>query len=196
MKYRLIIFASIFLVIVAWVKINHETFPAPPDNFTVQSKTVNLKFKISNMDLNSVELALNEGSGANNYFCVFELSDGWKTGNFGMVLKDMSESSLLKGNSGRKPDISRFEKSNNGEKINFYSFDQTLVKDDKGLTYVQMCYAGAAMPLIQSLKIEKPIRLPRHIAARFVNNGNIEFQAGSFGLDSKINGFWIPVKIL
>ena len=111
-------------------------------------------------------------------------------------MKLKSKKSLLKNNSGKKPDISHFEKSNNGEKINFYSFDQTLVQDDKGVSYIQMSYVGAPMPLIQSLKIEKPIRVPRHIAARFVNNGNIEFQAGNYGLDSKINGFWIPVKIL
>jgi len=196
MKYRLIILASILLVTVAWVKINRITYPAPPSNVNQQSKTVNLKFKVSNMDMNSVELALNEGSGANNFFCVFELSDDWVKGNLGMVLKDMSDKSLLKGNSGKKPDISQFEKSTNGEKLNFYSFDQTLVKDDKGVSYIQMVYVGAPIPLIQSLKIEKPIRLPRHIAARFVNNGNIEFQAGSYGLDTKINGFWIPVKIL
>lgn len=196
MKYRLIVLVSILLVTVAWVKMNRETYPAPPAIYSQQSKTVNLKFKVTNMDLNSVELALNEGNGPNNFFCIFELSDGWVKGNFGMVLKDMSEKSLLKNNPGKKPDISHFEKSNNGEKINFYSFDQTLVQDDKGVSYIQMSYVGEPMPLIQSLRIEKPIRLPRHIAARFVNNGNFEFQAGNYGLDSEINGFWIPVKIL
>jgi hypothetical protein len=195
MKYWLVFFGVIFMLSVAWVKINHVTYPEPPANFSVQSGTVNLKFKVNNMDLNSIELSLNQGSGTNNLYAVFELSDGWVTGNFGLVLKDMSNKSLLKGNSGKKPDISRFQKGNNGEKVSFYSFDQTLVKDENGISYIQMRYVGSPMPLIQSLTIEKSIQLPKHISARFVNNGNIEFQAGNYGLDTNIKGFWIPVKI-
>jgi len=196
MKKFLIIFSCIFLVTIAWVRINRETFPLPPAKYEVLSKTVTLKFKVSNSDLNSVELALNEGSGTNNLFVMFELSDGWINGNFGMVLKDMSEKSLFTGNSGRKPDISRFEKDNSGQRVNFYTFEQKLVKDENGANYIQMNYVGSPMLLIQSLKIEKPVKVPKNICARFGNQGNIEFQPGSFGLDSKINGFWIPVKIL
>ena len=196
MKYKLVVIALIFMVSVAWVKLNHVTYPAPPSNYSVLAKTVNLKFKITNTSPNRVEMGLNEGSGANNYFVVFELSDGWASGNFGLVLKDMSERSSVKGNPGNKPDISRFEKDNKGGKINFYSFDQTLVKDDKGNNFIQMSYVGPPMPLIQSLKIENNLKLPRHVSARFVNNQTIEFQAGNYGLDSSINGFWIPVKVL
>lgn len=195
MKRKLIFVGVIFLLTVAWVKLNHEVYPEPPANYSVTSEVVNLKFKVNNKDLGRVELALNEGNGPNNLFCLFELSDSWVKGNFGMTLKGMSETSLLKANSGSKPDISRFEKDNNGAKVNFYSFDQTLVKDDKGINYIQMTYVGPPMPLIESLKIEQPVRLPRNLAARFVNNSNIEFQAGTFGLDTKINGFWIPVRI-
>lgn len=195
MKPRLIFLLVILILPVAWIAINHETYPAPPSVYSVAANTVNLKFRINNSDLNSVELALNEGSGANNLFCVFELSEGWKTGNFGMVLKDMSETSLLKGNSGKKPDISLFEKDNSGKKVSVYSFDQTLVKDEKGAWYIQMQYVGSPMPLIRSLKVDKNLKLPRNLSARFVNNQSIEFLAGTYGLDSKINGFWIPVKI-
>ena len=196
MKRTLIFVGVIFLLTVAWVKMNNVVYPEPPANYSVSSEVVNLKFKVNNKDLKSVELSLNEGNGPNNLFCLFELSDSWVKGNFGMTLKGMSESNILKANSGSKPDISRFEKDNNGAKINFYSFDQTLVKDDKGVSYIQMCYVGPPMPLIESLKIEKPVRLPRNLSARFVNNSNIEFQAGTYGLDTKINGFWIPVSIL
>jgi hypothetical protein len=196
MHIRIILIGIVFLLLAAWIKINHEVFPEPPANYSLESKTVNLKFKVTNKDLNSVEMALNEGSGTNNLFVVFELSDGWVKGNFGLVLKSMSENSSFKSNTGKKPDISRFEKDNKGEKITFYSFDQTLVKDDKGVSYIQMIYAGSPMLLIQSLKVEKNFKLPRYLSARFVNNGDVEFQAGAYGLDSKINGFWIPVKIL
>jgi hypothetical protein len=58
-----------------------------------------------------------------------------------------------------------------------------------------MKYSGSPMPLIQSLNVEKNFVMPRHISARFVNRGNVEFIAGKYGLDPKINGFWIPVKI-
>jgi hypothetical protein len=195
MKKFVILLAVVFLVTIAWVRINRETYPLPPARYEVQSKTVTLKFKVSNADLNSVELALNEGSTTNNMFVMFELSDGWINGNFGLVLKDMSEKSNFSGNSGRKPDISRFEKDNSGNRVNFYTFEQVLVKDENGINYIQMRYTGAPMLLIQNLKIEKPVRVPRNISARFGNQGNIEFQPGSFGLDAKTNGFWIPVKI-
>lgn len=195
MKYKIVFAALIFFLLVAWIRINRETYTPPPLNYTEISKTVNLKFKVTNKDVNSVEMALNEGRGSNNLFVVFELFDGWYKGNLGLVLKDMSESSSLKSSSGKKADISKFEKDNKGEKINLYSFDQILVKDDKGESYIQMIYVGPDMPLIQSLKVEKNLKLPRHISARFVNNSNIEFLAGTYGLDPKINGFWIPVKV-
>jgi hypothetical protein len=195
MKYKLVISAFLLILLAAWIGINHKTFPPPPSNFSIASKTVNLKFKVTNKDMNSVEMALNEGQGSNNLYTLFELSDDWYKGNFSLVLKDMSANSLLRGNSGKQPDIQKFEKDNSGNKVTFYSFDQTLVKDNNGVSYIQMSYVGTPMPLIQSLRIEKNITLPRHISSRFVNNEDIEFQAGEYGIDSQINGFWIPVKI-
>lgn len=195
MKYNIFFIVVLFGISVAWIKINHENFPPPPENITKISKTVNLKFKIASKDLNSVELALNRGQGPNNLFVLFEMSDKWASGNFGMVLKNMSEKSTWKSSNKNKGDISRFEKSNTGKKVDVYSFDQTIVKDDKGVSYMQFIYVGDAMPLIESLKIENTIKLPRNIAARFVNNQDIELLPGSYGIDPKITGFWIPVNI-
>ena len=195
MKHKFLYAFLIVLMLAGWVAINRETFPPPPDNFEELSKTVNLRFKIINMDVNKVEMALNEGRGPNNLFVLFELSDDWVKGNFGLVVKNMSEKSNLQSKSGKKPDISRFEKDNRGQKVSFYTFDQTMVKSEDGTTYIQMKYSGPPMPLIQSLNVERNFVMPRHISARFVNRGNVEFIAGKYGLDPKINGFWIPVKI-
>lgn len=196
MKYKLGILTLLVLLLAGWIGINHKTFPPPPANFEEISKTVNLKFKVINKTTNSVEMALNEGQGSNNLYALFELSDDWYKGNFGLVLKNMSERASLRGNTEKQANIDKFEKDDSGNKVSFYSFDQTLVKDDKGATFMQMKYVGTSMPLIQSLKIENDISLPRNISARFVNNENIVFLSGEFGIDSNIKGFWIPVKLM
>ena len=195
MKYKVSILILLVLLLAGWIGVNHKTFPPPPDDYTEISKTVNLKFKVINKSVNSVEMALNEGQGSNNLYVLFELSDDWVKGNFGLVLKNMSDRASLRGSSDKGADIGKFEKDNRGNKVSFYSFDQTLVKDDKGDTYIQMKYVGTSMPLIQSLEVEKDFTLPRHISARFVNNENIVFLSGEYGLDSRLKGFWIPVKI-
>lgn len=195
MKNVLIVAVVLVLSLAAWVEINRETYPPPPDDVTGISKTVNLQFRVTNSDGDMVEMSLNQGGGPNNLVVLFALSDDWVKGRFGLKVKEMSEKSAFRGKSGKKPDIGRFEKDNKGQKVSTYSFDQMLVKDAKGVTYFQMRYAGSPMPLIQSLEIEKNFVMPRHISARFVNRGNIEFLAGEYGLDKKINGFWIPVNI-
>jgi nitrous oxide reductase accessory protein NosL len=195
MKRTLLFLVTAMFLLVSWIGINRETFPPPPENITKMAATVNLKFKVTNKDASSVEMALNEGRGPNNLVVLFDLSKDWYKGNFGLVLTDLSESSSFRGRSGKQADISRFEKDNSGKTVKFYSFEQTLVKDDNGESYIQMSYAGAPMPLIQSLEIKEDFPLPRHISARFVNKGNITFLAGKYGLDNAINGFWIPVKL-
>ncbi len=195
MKYNILFVAVIGLLAIAWVKTNEEHFPPPPESFTAISKTVNLKFKINAKDLNSVELALNRGQGPNNFYVSFDISDKWASGNFGLIIKDMSEESKVRESSRNKADFSRFEKDNSGKKVDVYSFDQTIVEDQKGTTYLQFKYVGSPMPLIQSLKIENNITLPRHIAARFANKQNIELLPGNYGIDKKIEGFWVPIKI-
>lgn len=195
MKYNILFVAVIGLLALAWVKTNEEHFPPPPETYTEISKTVNLKFRIGAKDLNSVELALNRGQGPNNFYVLFDMSDKWASGHFGLVLRDMSETSKLSNSSNKKGDFSKFEKDNSGKKVDVYSFDQTIVKDENGATFMQFKYVGAPMPLIQSLKVEKSITLPRNIAARFVNKQDIELLPGSYGIDAGISGFWIPINI-
>lgn len=195
MKYNIVFVVAISFLAIAWIKVNHKNFPPPPQVTTKISKTINLKFKIGSKDLNSVELSLNRGQGPNNLYVLFDLSNKWSSGNFGLILKDMSATSKLKNSSNKKADLSRFEVDNSGKKVDTYSFDQTIVSDEQGVTYMQFKYTGSSMPLIQSLTVEKNIKLPRHIAARFENKNDIELLAGSYGIDPKIAGFWIPVKI-
>ena len=195
MKRLLIISVVLVVGLIAWVNINKINFPPPPVLKSEISKTVKLNFRIGTMDLNTVELALNRGQGENNLFVHLTLSENWKKGQFGMVLKAMSEVSSVKGNSGKKADVGKFEKDNEGKKINSYPFENVLVEDDKGDTYLQMKYVGASMPMLESLTIEETIILPKSLSARFVNNKSVHLHTGTFGLDSKINGFWIPASI-
>ena len=188
------LFVFALVISLAWMRNDLDTLPLPPENTTELSKTVNLKFKVSNVSSNGVELALNEGGGPNSFYVLFDLSANWAKGDFGLVLNNMSEQSKIKGTSGPKADIGRFEKDNKGKNVQFYEFDQTLVKGEDGVTYMKMTYAGAPMPLIQSLKVAKDLVLPRHIAARFVNKNSLVFKAGQYRLDDSINGFWIPVE--
>jgi hypothetical protein len=193
MKYRIFLLAAILMISISWLRNDHEVLPSPPSNYSIIGKTVQLKFKVNKKSMNGVEFALNQGQGPNNFFLHFDLSADWAKGNFGLILKDMSEKSMLKSSSGLEADIERFEKDNKGRKINYYQFDQTLVEDESGVFYMKMSYTGSSMPLIESLRIEKDLTLPRHISARFVNKSNLIFKAGTYGLDSEINGFWIPV---
>jgi len=195
MRFNILVVSIVLIVMVSWVKLNHNAYPPPPEQYEVVSKTVNLKFKVVSKDLNSIEMALNQGQGPNNLFVLFDLSEKWSSGNLGLILKGMSDKATLSNKGGKKADISKFEKDNSGKKVEFYSFDQEIVKDNQGISYMKMIYTGPPMSLIESLKIEKNILLPRHLTARFVNNGKIEFLAGEYGLDKDIKGFWIPVKM-
>jgi len=195
MRFNILFVSIALLILVSWMKLTGPVYPPPPDHYTPISKVVNLKFKIIASDMNSVEMALNEGGGPNNLFATFDLSENWSRGGFGLVLKNLSDRSSLSPRSGRKPDISRFEKDNNGRRVEFYSFSQELIQDANGNYFIKMSYVGPDMPLIESLRVDGNFQLPRNIAARFVNNGSIQFQAGNYGLDKSINGFWIPVQV-
>lgn len=195
MKNKWIITILFFSAVVACDLFEKESFPEPPDNYVVLSDTVNLEFKVNRMDGISVELSLSEADDSSNYYCLFELSDDWLKGHFGLVLKEMSGSPILKENTGILPDISRFQKDNSGNNISTYSFDHALAEDDKDVTYIRLSYIGPAMPLIESLQVVKNMSLPGHISERFGLDQDIEFQAGKYGLDTNINGFWIPVLL-
>ena len=195
MRYNIFFVSLVLLALVSWVKLSGPAYPPPPQQYKNLSKTVNLRFKVIASDINSVEMALNEGGGANNMFVVFDLAENWGNGSFGLILKNMSEQATLPSRGGRKPDISRFEKDKNGRPVEFYSFSQELVQDNNGTYFIKMLYTGPEMPLIESLTVSGDFRLPRHLSARFVNNGSIEFLAGRYGLDNSIGGFWIPVRV-
>lgn len=192
----------LFVVFIAFFALacernDEETYPSPPENYNVLASPVNFEFTVTNMKLGSVELGLKDGNNLHDLHCLFELSEDWVKGDFGLVLSDMSANSILPvGVGDEEPDISRFEMDNSGKEVKSYSFEQTLIEDDKEQKYIKMSYIGPSMPLIQSLKIKTNIQLPTGISAQFVDANIIEFQAGSYKLDPDINGFWIPVKVL
>jgi hypothetical protein len=196
MKIKIVIFASILFATLAWLRNDSENLPLPPSDYTTIGKTVHLKFKLNKRSMAGVEFALNQGHGANNFFLLFDFSDDWVKGDFGLILKGMAENSLIKTPSKTRVDISQFEKDANGKKISYYEFDQTLIVDEEGESFIKMSYVGPTMPLVHSLKIEKDLPLPRHISARFVNKSNLVFKAGKYRMDKKINGFWIGVEEL
>jgi hypothetical protein len=170
MKNKLIFIVFIILLVYTCEKITDETYPPPPENYSLIASPVNLNFKVTNMNLNSVEMSLTETIGSSNLFCLFKLSDDWIKGDFGLVLTDMSANSILTvGAKQEEPDISRFKTDNSGKEVKFYTFDNTLVEDDKGAYYMRMSYIGPSMPLIESLKLEKNIRLPLRISSLFVD---------------------------
>ena len=169
MKIKIAIIASMLFATLAWLRNDNENLPLPPSDYTTIGKTVHLKFKLDKKSMDGVEFALNQGQGANNFFLLFDFSDDWVKGDFGLILKGMSEKSLTKNLAKTRVDISQFEKDTNGNKINHYEFDQTLILDKEGKSFIKMSYVGPSMPFVHSLKIEKDLPLPRHISARFVN---------------------------
>lgn len=192
-------FFIVFLVFFALAckKDDKETYPSPPENYNVLASPVNFEFIVSNMNLGSVELGLKNGNNPYDLHCLFELSDDWVKGDFGLVLSEMSANNILPvGVGDEEPDISRFEMDNSGKEVKYYPFEQTLVEDDKEKKYIKMSYIGPSMPLIKSLKIKRNIQLPQAVSAQFVDANILEFQAGNYSLDPEINGFWIIVKVL
>lgn len=194
MRYNILFVSVVMLAFISWTRLSSVSATGP-SHYSSQSKVVNLKFKVTAKDMNSIEMGLNEGGGQNNMFVVFDLADNFAGGNFSLILKSVSERASLGQGSGRKPDVSKFERDNSGRAIDAYTFSQELVRDDKGNYYIKMQYVGAEMPMIQNLSIAGNFPLPRNIAARFVNNGSVEFLAGNYRLDGRINGFWIPVRV-
>jgi hypothetical protein len=195
MKTKLILTVLILISAAACELFDKEDFPEPPDSYTVLAETVSLEFRINRLDGVSVELSLNGAQESENLYFLFELSDDWKKGHFGLVLKDISGSGILNEDSGIKPDISRFQKDNKGNPVVTYTFDNTLVEDDEGSKYIRLSYTGPAMPLIESLQVAKNMSMPQHISDKFGIKEDIEFQEGKYGLDKDINGFWVPVLL-
>lgn len=195
MKNKWILIILIISTVTACDLFEKESFPEPPENYTEMTGAINLEFKINRMDGISVEMSLSGADESNNLYFLYELSSDWVKGHFGLVLKDVSSSSILEENTGIFPDISRFQKDNDGNEVKTYSFDNLLIEDDQGMNYLKLSYTGPAMPLIESLQVEKNLVLPVRVSDWFGIEQDIEFQAGKYGLDANINGFWIPVLL-
>ena len=195
MKNIIIVCILILSTVTACELFEKETFPEPPENFTVLSDTLSLEFKVNRMDGIGVELSLSEAADTNNLYFLFNLSSEWIKGIFGLVLKDVSGSPILQEDTGITPDISRFEKDNQGNLVSTYPFNNLLVKDDEDVFFIMISYTGPAMPLIGSLEVEKYMSIPVHISEQFGIAEVVEFQTGKYGLDESINGFWIPVLL-
>ena len=84
----------------------------------------------------------------------------------------------------------------NGVVIITYRGSATSEIREDGKLYMKMVYNGPSMPLIQSLKISRPMPVPEKLSRRFTKDGQVQLNAGTVYLDKNINGFWIPVSII
>ena len=207
MKKSLIILLAVPLAAIAWVGFNWFTLPAPPLILRNISPEIDLEFTINKVGGTEIELSLNGESGANAYFTHFTMSDGWTKGQPGLVLSSMGNTSKMR-NRGvgagaylnekkqdPKKDFSKFMKDDRGKVVNTYVFNQVLSEGQDGKLYMKIAYKGPRMPLLQTLKLDRPLLVPQHISKKFTDKGQLQFNAGTVYLDKKTNGFWIPVEI-
>lgn len=190
---KVFLLAAGFMFALGMGALNEDATPvAPEDRYYVKdNKPVDLKFQISQVSAEMVELSLNQGQGSQNLFFQFQLGSGWESGKSSLVMKGLSDKSKVKGNERAK--IARFEKDSKGKPVNFYTLRHTIVEDNKGQKFMEMSYIGAAMPLLDELVVEKDHEIPVSLTKRFGVDGLV-FKAGTYKIDKTINGFRIAIK--
>lgn len=208
MKKLLLAFPLLFLALIAWFGFNWYHLPEPPVILRELSPEVKLEFSVNRVDVSEIELSLN-GVGADQaLFTHFSMSSQWTKGRPGLVLKDMEKTSRMNGRGKDEKayrqehaersdrDFSRFLNDNQGKAVKTYAFRQTLTEGEDGKTYLRMSYDGRPMPMLQTLQIDQPVAVPAHISRKFIGEGRLQFSKGTVYFDKKINGFWIPVRVV
>lgn len=191
-----------------WMGFQRVELPPVPVICAEISKEVSFNFSINQMDYSSIELGLAEKVNGKGMYVQFKMANAWKTGRPGLVIAGVKPESAMKG--GMSPDkylkdekrksqggkdFSEFMKDKKGKPLGGYTFKQAIVEDEGGKTFMRMTYAGPPMAMIQTLEVPRPITLPAHVSSQFIPKGIIQFQPGTVSLDSKINGFYIPVAV-
>lgn len=208
MKYVGISLLAIVTGIICWMGMVRKPLPPVPDIVSKLSPEVPFDFSINSMDAKSVEFGLNNKIKGKGMFVQFSMANAFKTGRAGLVLNGInSRSTLTRGispdkylndperKSKKEKDFSDFMKDNRGRSVNSYQFMQTLVEGHGGNPFMLVAYNGPAMEMIQTLEIPRPITLPAHVSALFVDKGIIQFKPGTVTFDTKSKGFYIPVQI-
>ena len=208
MKKILIATAALLISSVAWMAMIREPLPEIPEILRPVSDEVPFDFQITSMNYNSVEMGLQRKVGGKDLFVHFGMDNAFKTGRSGLVLKGLSgRPSLAGGMSAQKylndenrkkqneNDFSAFMKDRSGKNLTTYKFNQMLEEGRDGNTYMLIAYNGPTMNMIQTLDIQRPVTLPKHISQLFSDEGIIQFKRGKVAFDTQAKGFHIPVEI-
>ena len=192
----------------AWMGFIREPLPPTPEIVDILSEEVPFHFSIHRMNYKSLELSLQEKIEGKGLYAKFTMANPWKTGRAGLVLNGVQATSNFRGGmspknyledekrkSAKTKDFSDFMRDKKGKSVTSYSFKQTLLEGKSGAQFMLVSYAGSAMEMIQTLRIDRPVTLPAHISRKFVPKGIIQFQSGTVAFDRKSKGFHIPVKI-
>ncbi len=210
MKKVLITVAAVIFITTVWMAFVRKALPPIPEINSHLSKEVDLIFSVESMDYNDIELSLNNKKDGKGMYINFAMSNAFKTGRAGLIVKNIGERPVLKANmkpkeyledkkrkenKGKGRDFEEFISDKKGKELSSYTFKQTLVEGKDGNTYMQMLYEGSAMNMIEQLEIPHPITIPAHISRQFTDKGIIQFQKGVYALDTKAGGFYIPVLV-
>ena len=198
-----IIFFATLIALFGWYGFTLSTLPEPPaiDHFV--SDEVDLDFEINKLSMSEIELQLvNAGS---EMFVHFTTTDDWAKGRPGLAVSSMRKQSNF-GNKGMTPaayqaenpgnkDFGQFMKDSKGKDVKTYKLRHQLAEGDDGNLYMKMMYVGQKIPLIQVLEFDHPVDVPADLCGRFGDIKGITFNAGTYYLDRKIGGFWLPVTV-
>lgn len=187
---------------ILWFGFNLLTLPAPPSICATLSDEVVLNFTIDKMNISEIEITSTDGG--QPVFIHFSRTNDWAKGKPGLAVTTMARKSTLgngvapdqfnRDNPGNK-DFGQFMKDSKGNDVRTYTFRHQIAEGDDGRTYMKMSYDGPKVPLIQLLRFPEDIQVPDHLVQQFEAGGKITFLKGTYHLDRKMNGFWIPVRI-
>lgn len=191
-KLLLVAGLSIVLLSFAWTR---ESAPAPEINYTPVSQAVTMSFDLNRVSATGAELSLNDRRVRGPMFIQFDVSA--RNGG-SLVMTGMGNRSQGRGAQARAESLPEwpFLRDRSGQAVLQFVFEHQIAEDPSGNPAMRMTYVGRDVPLINSMSVPRPTTVPPFVSEHFGVDGPIQFQPGEYRIDPRINGFWIPIRIL
>ncbi len=193
MRISLLILAPVLLLVAAFALTRYDE-PEPQPTYQPAGDPVLLDFEVTKFTLEEIEIAL-QNPREGELFMQFDI--GMSNARPVATLKGISEQSQASGErlAPLPPDFT-FLKGPNDERILNFGFMNQIGRDDDKNPALRMTYMGLPVPLVRQLTILEDIKLPAFLSERLQIQGQIALKKGSYRLNRKIQGFWVPLQIV
>ena len=191
MKKALICAGPLFMLVAAFA---FTRSPIPEIDYTYEGEgsTVAISFTVNKFSAKGLELASDKGDFA-PFFMQFGVA--MKGGRPVVTLTGVSSESAYRGSksTAKLPDFPFF-RDDEGSPVLQFNFEGQLAKDAKGKQAMRMTYLDGRVPFVETFVVTEPQTLPADFSKAIGTKGLLQFQPGTYYLDQKIDGFWVPYK--